>query len=165
MGLMAVIDKNQLRHQGWTVEEQPGHQFRLPAAVAARYPRLPDALVGFLSGLTHCVDRSETTWFLCQGDYDGSNDVAYRWDEWERCSLDAANGDARLMSRIRAFWDIHFPFLFSVQAGYAYHAVCTAGDRFGQVVAGREPEFEEVSVVADSFECFITDFIRGRRST
>ncbi|MEW6306287.1 MAG: SMI1/KNR4 family protein [Verrucomicrobiota bacterium] len=162
MNRASVITR--LRDQGWTVEEQPGQQFGLPAAIAARYPRLPDSLVEFLSGLRQCADRSETTWFLCQSDYEGTSGLAFRWDEWEQLSLDAAGGDASLISEIRAFWDSHFPFLFSVHSGYAYHAVCTAADKFGQVVEGFEPEFEEVSVVADSFESFITKFTHAKRS-
>ena len=132
MNRAAII--GQLREQGWTVDEQPRELFRLPAAIAARYPRLPDSLVEFLSGLKQCADGSQTTWFLCQCDYEGTSGSAFRWDEWEHLSLDAARGDAGYISEIRAFWDSHFPFLFSVHSGYAYHAVCTAADRFGQVV-------------------------------
>jgi hypothetical protein len=79
--------------------------------------------------------------------------------------LDAARGDTGYISEIRAFWDSHFPFLFSVRSGYAYHAVCTAADRFGQVVEGYEPAFEEALPVADSFESFIATFTREKRST
>jgi hypothetical protein len=163
MNRAAII--THLREQGWTVEAQAGQPFRLPATIAARYPKLPDSLVEFLSGLKQCVDRSQTTWFLCQSDYEGTSGYAFRWDEWEKLSLDAARGDADWISEIRAFWDSHFPFLFSVHSGYAYHAVCTATDKFGQVVKGYEPEFEQVSPVADSFEDFITKFTHAKRST
>lgn len=163
MNRAAVI--TQLREQGWTVEAQAGQPFRLPATIANRYPRLPDSLVEFLSGLKQCVDRSQTTWFLCQCDYEGTSGSAFRWDEWEQLSLDSARGDADYIAEIRAFWDSHFPILFSVHSGYAYHAVCTASDRFGQVVEGFEPAFEEVLPVADSFESFITTFTDARRST
>ncbi len=49
------------------------------------------------------------------------------------------------------------------RSGYAYHAVCTAADKFGQVVEGYEPEFEEVLPVADSFESFITKFAHAKQ--
>ena len=155
----------QLREQGWTVAEEAGQTFRLPAAIADRYPRLPDSLVEFLSGLTQCVDGSQTTWFLSQRDYEGTSGAAFRWDEWEQLSLDAACGDAKFITEIRVFWDSHFPFLFSVHSGYAYHAVCTADDRFGQVVEGYEPGFEEALPVADSFESFLTAFLNAKRNT
>lgn len=156
---------SQLREQGWTVAEQAGRTFRLPPTIADRYPRLPGSLVEFLSGLTQCVDGSQTIWFLSQSDYEGTSGAAFRWDEWEQLSLDAARGDAKIITEIRAFWDSHFPFMFSVHSGYAYHAVCTDRDRFGQIVEGYEPEFEEALPVADSFESFMATFLNTKRNT
>jgi hypothetical protein len=155
----------QLRARGWTVEERVGTTFHLPATAAARYPSLPISLVQFLSGLTSCADSSQTTWFLCQGDFEGTSNSAFTWDEWEQLSLDSARGDARLITNIRKFWDSHFPFLFSIHSGYGFHAVCTADDQFGRVVAGYEPEFEQVSPVADSFEGFLATFLDANQNT
>ena len=153
-----------MRENDWKLEEQAGHVFRLPAAIASRYSRLPVSLVNFLSGLMSCADSSQTSWFLCQSDFEGTSNSAFRWDEWEHLSLEAANGDTKLITEIRAFWNCHFPFLISVNSGYAFHAVCTAEDRFGQIVEGHEPEFEEVSLVADSFENFLSEFINVNRT-
>jgi len=102
---------------------------------------------------------------VSQSDYEGMSGAAFRWDEWERLSLDAACDDAKFITEIRAFWDCHFPFLFSVHSGYAYHAICTAADQFGHVVEGYEPLFEEALPVADSFESFLTAFLDGKRNT
>ena len=77
--------------------------------------------------------------------------------------MDAARGDAASIAEIRAFWDCHFPILFSVHSGYAYHAVCTDPDKFGQIVKGYEPVFEEVLPVADSFQSFIATFTHATR--
>jgi hypothetical protein len=74
-------------------------------------------------------------------------------------SLEAAGDDADCAAEVRAFWDAHLPFLLSVRDGYAYFAVCTAADGFGRIVAGREPEFEEATVVADSFEQFLASLL------
>jgi hypothetical protein len=150
---------HQLRLRGWTVQEKPGQTFHLPVAISARYPRLPDSLFEFLSGLTQCVDQSQTTWFLCQSDYEGTSGAAFRWNEWEQLTLEAAQDDPKCKAEVRAFWDVHFPFLISVHSGYAYHAVCISTDRFGQVVEGSEPLFEETSPVADSFESFLKKFL------
>jgi len=160
-----AIAINQLREEGWTVVEQAGHTFRLPASIAARYPRLPATLVAFLSGLKECVDGSQATWFLCQSDYEGTSGYAFRWDEWEQLSLESAGDDDKINAEIRAFWDCHFPFMFSVHSGYEYHAVCTGDDRFGQIVKGYEPEFEEALPVADSFESFLIAFLSAKRNT
>lgn len=143
-----------LRRLGWTVEERSDWTFRLPPEVAARHPHVPAALTEFLSGLSACVNRTQTEWFLCEADFHGTSGGAFRWDEWERMSLEAA-GNAAETAEVRAFWDAHLPFLLSVRDGYAYLAVRTAPDGFGRVVAGREPEFEEASLVAGIFEQFL----------
>lgn len=46
----------------------------------------------------------------------------------------------------------------SVEGDYEYYALDT---ETGQVVQGWEPEFEEVRVVADTFEDFIKKVISG----
>lgn len=153
-----------LRSQGWAVEERADSGFRLPPAIAARYPRLPDSLVDFLSGLSLCADATKTTWFLCQRDYDSTGVSAFHWDEWEQLSLRSADGKPELLAEIRSFWDTHFPFMFSVHSGYAFHAVCTAEDGFGKIVEGCEPEFEEVSQVAGSFAEFLSMLVHGSRA-
>ena len=144
------------RRRGWTVEERPRSRLRLPDPIAARYPNLPVALVEFLGGLSSCDNASQTAWFLCEADYWGTSGAAFRWDEWERMSLAAWDGDRHGIAKVQAFWDSHFPFMLSVQFGYAYYAVCTTADEFGRVVTGREPEFEYVSPVAESFELFLS---------
>ena len=154
-----------LRRQGWAVEERPFGPLRLPPHVAARYPTLPESLAGFLRRVTSCVNAAETAWFLCEADFCGTSGAAYRWDEWERLSLDAAGGDARWSAEVRAFWDAHFPFLCSVGDGYGYYAILMSGDGFGGVVAGREPEFEQAEVVAASFDVFLASLLRGEVTT
>lgn len=152
---------SQLRHRGWRVVERPPQPLRLPPEVSVRHPRVPPLLTAFLGELVSCENSSQTEWFLCETDFAGTSGAAFRWDEWERLSLDAAGDDARLAAEVRAFWDAHLPFLLSVRDGYAYFAVRTAADGFGQVVAGREPEFEAASVVAESFEQFLADLLAG----
>ena len=49
--------------------------------------------------------------------------------------------------------------MLSVHSGYAFYAVRTSPDRFGEVVEGYEPIFEEALVVAESFTDFITRFL------
>lgn len=153
--------RRQLRGAGWNVVEADVATFVLPAAIAKRFPRLPATLVRFLSGLVTCSDSTDTTWFLCQLDYEGASDSAYAWDEWEIQSLECAEGDSALVGQIRNFWDVHFPFMFSVRSGYTYWAVRTTDTGFGQIVVGHEPEFEEALVVAESFEDFLAGLLQS----
>jgi hypothetical protein len=146
---------NRLRASGWKVEEHSSRKRQFPKTVAARYPKLPPLFVEFLATVSRCEDASQTTWFLCAAEYSGESDAAFRWDEWERMSLEALAGDERGCANVRRFWDSHLPIVQSVGDGYAYFAIRTSADGFGCVVEGREPEFEEVSVVADSFVEFL----------
>lgn len=148
-----------LKQNGWKINEQPDAKFVLPPDVAVRYPNLPAPLIDFLAGLSSCADADETTWFLCQSDYNGTSDSAFSWDEWETLSLDCADDDEDVVGEIRQFWDTHFPFLFAVHSGYSFYAVRTAPDGFGQIVQGFEPEFEAVTVVAESFELFLDTLV------
>lgn len=153
---------HRLRQLGWAVVERPERPFRLPPEVANRHRSLPASLTHFLSGLSSCNNDTETAWFLCEADYAGTSGAAFRWDEWERMSLEAADDDSEVADAARAFWDAHLPFVLSVRDGYAYFAIRTAADGFGRVVAGREPEFEEASEVARSFEDFLSLLAEGR---
>jgi hypothetical protein len=148
-----------LRSIGWMTSLKNRPSFALPVGLQRRYPNLPPALVDFLSHVASCIDEKETSWFLCESDYDGKSDSAFRWNEWECISLEAATGDPALVSKITSFWDHHFPFILSVGSGYAYRAVCLDRELFGKVVEGAEPEFEEATVIANSFEDFISDML------
>lgn len=150
-----------LQKQGWNVTKRPGRSFRLPPDVVARYPKLPPRFTEFLGGLSSCENQTQTAWFLCEADYGGTTGAAFRWDELEQMSLEAAKDDRRLGEAVRGFWNEHLPFLLSVRDGYAYFAIRTAADGFGRVVTGREPEFEEASQVADSFEEFLSVLADG----
>jgi hypothetical protein len=148
-----------LRKKGWIVSERVAQPLRLPPEIAARHPKVPISLADFLGSVSACENASHTEWFLCEADYAGTSGSAFRWDEWERMSLEAAGDDSRLAAHVRAFWDAYLPFMLSVRDGYAYYAVRTVADGFGRVVMGREPEFENASVMAESFEGFLDSLL------
>jgi hypothetical protein len=153
-----------LRSAGWSAVVKHEPSFILPAAVKARYPRLPSDLVRFLSMFSSCVATDETSWFLCDAEFSGSSGSAFTWDEWERLSLGVVGDDSASRSEITEFWDRHFPFLLSVRSGYSYFAVCVDSDRFGRIVEGLEPAFEEASPVADSFDLFLTRLLDSKKN-
>jgi hypothetical protein len=154
-----------LRACGWNVEESPDGVFHLPPAIADRYPRIPEQLTTFLGGLRVCEDAHGAAWFLCQADYEGASQSAFRWNEWEEISLKAAmdGKDVNWAAKIRAFWTGHFPFMLSVAGGYGYVAVRVGPDDFGRIVRGQAPEFEEVEIIADSFDQFLREFLQLQR--
>jgi hypothetical protein len=150
----------ELSRRGWKVNERAAIRDLLPPELAIRYSRLPESLAEFLSAFSLFANADETTWFLTADDYHGDSGNAFRWNEWEHLSLDASQGDNEGIADIRSFWDRHFPFMLSVQSGYAFHAVRLEDHCFGQVVEGREPEFEITRLVADSFDAFLETLAR-----
>ena len=143
-----------LRQSGWKVTASPDAEFILPDEISQRYPSVPREILAFLSCLQLCTNPDETAWFLTRSDFEGAGGSAFRWNEFECMSLDAADGDPQWQSDIRSFWDSHFPFMLSVKSGYAYFAVCLTPEKLGTVVSGCEPEFEEASEVSTSFAEF-----------
>lgn len=143
---------DRLKDLGWLVTTGPIRQ-TLPQDVLDRYDRIPSDLLAAIVSTEVAVSPDEKAWFLCHGDYAGASDAAFRWNEWEQQSLEAASGDSDWESQIRGFWDAHFPFLLSVKSGYAYYAIRMID---GAVVAAEEPEFEEVTQVAANFADFMS---------
>ena len=144
-----------LKEKGWTIRPSRAKSLRFPAALKKRYGNVPSEIAALLTGIAECVSPDERAWFLCQADYSGKNQSAFRWNQWELLSLDSADGDAELEAEISAFWDRHLPFYLSVRDGYCFAAMCLNGSNKGKVVEGREPDFEDVSIIAKS----VIDFV------
>jgi hypothetical protein len=139
-----------LRTTGWSIVTGGNDT---SAGVPALHQRMPDDYESFLSSVTLCVNAAETAWFLCAKDYNGQRDTAFRWNDFEMQSLEAAGGDASWKTEITTFWSKTLPIFLSVKSGYAYLAlnVDPGSDRYGSVVYGREPEYEDVTHICDSF--------------
>ena len=90
-------------------------------------------------------------WFLCEDDYNQTTDSAFRWNEFEVQSLEAAGTDEHLKSRIVKFWDQHLPIALSVKSQYAFLCIVLTPQDFGAIVCGHEPEYEDVEKVCGSF--------------
>jgi hypothetical protein len=138
-----------LRAAGWRVERvADGRRHSLPAEIVQRYPWIPPEFREFAEQTKAAVSADEKAWLLTAADFAGESDAAFAWNEWERQSLDATDGDATLAEHIRLFWDEHLPILMSVKSGYAYFAIERTTLR---VVCGEEPEYEQPSPLASSF--------------
>jgi hypothetical protein len=151
-----------LQNAGWHLDIKEG-KFQLPAPLQQRYPRLPQSLIDFLSGLQLCRNTGDTAWFLCKEDYEGTTESAFRWNEFELMELEWASqdNDTEWQATVKEFWDKHFPFLLSVKTGYAFFAVSLKEHNFGAVVHGYEPEFPDVSEQSPSFEEFLDCLVKA----
>lgn len=147
-----------LRNLGWKVALRNEGKLELGDEFNARYPNIPEDYLEFLKRVALCTNSAENVWFLVEGDYNGTAEAAFAWNEFEMMSLEAAASDENLSEETRRFWREHLPFMLSVHSDYAYLALCVSGDEYGAVVAGYALEFEEPSKVCDSFVEFIDLF-------
>lgn len=131
---------------GWHVELFQQRR-QLPLPIVERYPWLPPDYLELIEEAKLISSPDEKAWFLTVADFSGESDSAFAWNEWERQSLEAADGDEAWKRRIVAYWNSHCPILMSVKSGYAYFAIEQSSMR---VVAGEAPEYEECSVLASS---------------
>ena len=151
--LCAFLEKNH-----WTVVRRTGPCV-LPREITDRYPDFPEEWRAFLDRVESCVRPDETAWFFCEEDYRRQEEGAFRWDEIERISLEAAEPEEA--GPIRAFWDRHLPIFLSVSGDYQY---CALRLPDGAVVQGFAPEFEEAEEAAPSLAGFVRALCRGERT-
>jgi hypothetical protein len=135
-----------LRRSGWQIAYLSRPE-PLPEVIVQRYRWVPAEVLEVIQSLSEAHSPDDKAWLLAVSEFSGSSSLAFAWNEWERQSLDAAEGSQQLEAEITHFWDTHFPIMMSVKSGYAYFALEAATLK---VVVGEEPEYEEPSVLADS---------------
>jgi len=145
-----VLDE--LGRRGWDVRRNDGVGPLLPPELTSRYPGVPSSLPALLASVELCARGDGQSWFFTAADYRGSSTSAFAWDEVEWMSRDAARGDEAALREISRFWDAHLPFMLATHSDYDFLAVRLAD---GAVVHGYGPEWEEVTVVASTFDDFL----------
>lgn len=155
MGMLAERFADWAKKSGWSVVRS-NEKRELPKEIIERYKNLPNDWLDFAQYFEDCVNGDSNIWFLCS--YNFEDDSAFRWNEFELISLEAAEGDEDWQADIREFWNNYLPIAMSVGGDYHYYAICT---KTGEVFEGWEPEFEEPEICAASFTDFITRIISG----
>lgn len=145
-----------MKNQSWNIELKSKQEYHLPKTIQDRYTNIPEQWLEFISTVKSVVSSDDTTWFLCEDDYDIQGDKAFQWNEWELISLESAEDDTKWKAEITDFWNNYLPIIMSVQGGYSYYAVSMKDNA---IVHGAEPEFEECEVVADSFTDFMEKIV------
>lgn len=139
---------------GWAITLNQDRKLNLCGDFISRYKEIPNEYLGFLSAVKQCVTPNEKTWFLCEDEYNNRSDDAFKWNEFELLSLEAAAEDDTWRSEITAWWDNYLPIVMSVENGYSFYAIDLSNE-IGAIVRGYEPEFEEVEKVANQLEEFL----------
>lgn len=143
-----------LQANEWQVEVHSSSFDCSKIDVLKRFSNIPDSFLHFLEHFKSITSKDDTTWFICGGDYNDNSDDAFKWNEFELMSLEAAESDNDWKRDIEKWWSDKLPFLMSVKDGYAFYAI-DLGDNNGAIIKGEEPEFEEAYVIADHFEVFL----------
>ena len=140
-----------LESAGWSVEYAAKPR-ALPNSVSSRHPQLPPLAIDFFTNVASCVDPDEGSWFLAADDF--AETEPFRWDEFER--MEAGNGPAQ-EREARAFWDGYLPIYQIVSEDYQYLALGTdpSSRHFGKVLWGDVVDYENPSVISDSYEEFL----------
>lgn len=136
------------KSNSWDIKEKNNCSFNICNEVYNRYKNIPKEYLEFLNKVEQCVSPDDTSWLLCEGEYDGTSDIEFTWNEFENISLGAAEKDNELIDGIYQFWNKNMPILMSVNNRYSFYAINVNNK---SVVYGYEPEFEEADVVANSF--------------
>lgn len=155
MNVLAEEFAEWAKKSGWGVVRS-NEKRKLPKKIIERYKKLPKDWLDFAQYFEDCVNGDNNIWFLCP--YNFEDDSAFRWNEFELISLEAAEGDEDWQADIREFWDNYLPIAMSVGGDYHYYAICT---KTGEVFEGWDPEFEEPEICTASFTDFITRIISG----
>ncbi|WP_333651506.1 SMI1/KNR4 family protein [Lacrimispora sp.] len=148
------------KDNGWDITFKSESGLELADNIISRYKEIPQSYVEFLKGIKQCIAPSEKTWFICEDEYNNNSNIAFKWNEFELLSLEAAENDKEWKTEIVSWWDKHLPIVMSVDEGYSFYAI-DLNDNIGSIVQGFEPEFEEVEKIANNIEDFFELIITG----
>lgn len=155
-----------LLQKGWLlkplVETQENYSSAESNRVLDLIKATPLNFQAFIQSFKELSSRREDAWFLSYSDYlIGNEEGGFSWNEYEQLSIQTAeeDGDDEEIAFLSEFWNSYLPFAYSIRNGYSYLAIGVSGTNEGKIIYGREPVFEEFSVVADSFEELLDSFV------
>ncbi|MCR4160419.1 hypothetical protein NUK34_16315 [Kerstersia gyiorum] len=141
-----------LAARGWVIHPPTGN---MPASLPSLAGNTAHA--AFLSCFEQLHNQDDTCWFLCAADYAGTSDSAFGPDVLRDISLESAISEADRQAA-ESFWKHHIPIFMSVNGDYQFLALARIA---GRVVHGAEPEFEEVTEVAESLDGLLEQVLMG----
>jgi len=117
--------------------------------------KVGDSFFSFINEYKLLTNETDDVWFIPIYEYSikTKNEEEFTWNNFEIESLEYADDEGE-KKEIKDFWNNHLPFLFSVKDGYSYIALIIDGKNKGKIVHGREPEYEDIDIISDSFDEF-----------
>ncbi len=147
-----------LIQNGWLFKkpENKLEKLNLSGYANDRLQHLESSFINFTTLYDILANAADDVWYIPLNHYspDFINDEGFAWNEFEIQSLEYADSDEE-RKEISSFWENHLPFLYSVKDGYAFIAIILKGEDKGKIVFGREPEYEDVELIANSFKEFL----------
>lgn len=146
----------------WNVSKNT-ESIKLPHVIQNRYYKIKELtlFMTFINIVSNCSSPDDCSWFLCLSDYDKENlENEFAWNEFEKISIESAS-DAEEKAKISNWWNRHIPIFISVKEEYSFFAIDLTNN-LGHIVQGFEPEFEDTTLVANSFEEFLYFIIIGK---
>ncbi|WP_108868936.1 SMI1/KNR4 family protein [Aquimarina aquimarini] len=126
-------------------------EFEISKKILERYVNLPAEYLIFLRGFESITNMSDTIWFNSNNDFNAESDNEFKWNEFELLSLEWSEDDDDELINIVDFWKNHIPIILSVKDGFQFLAICLENEKYGEIVHGREPVFEDVTKICNSF--------------
>ena len=149
-----------LELNGWKIIKNENRGDISLNEILEKYSGLPAEFVELIEEYKIISSADDTTCFFCINDYNSESEDAFKWNEFENMSLEAAEGDEKWQKEIETWWQDKLPIIISVGGGYSYYAIDTGNG--GKIINGCEPEFEETDIVAENFSDFIDQILNGQ---
>lgn len=145
-----------LSQNGWKLKLKDIPSIDFDGEIFKRHPNLPTDFAEFLSIVAYCANSTGNIWFVTGPSHCNDPKNTIPWNCYEKMSIEAFSKYNQYdeLPWIKEFWDAHLPFLISEKYGFAYLAIGTGVGNYGEIVRGREPEFEEAVTIYSSFTEF-----------
>ena len=150
-----------LKQNNWNIKYNCKKEIALNPAFTNRYQVIDNEYMEFLKKYKAVMSKDDKVWFLCCDVYNDVADLAFKWNEYEILSLEAADDDDEWKSEIEQWWNGKMPIIMSVRDNYSFYAI-DLNDKVGSIVRGEEPEFEETELISNSFYEFLEKVVTNQ---
>ncbi|MDU1904719.1 MAG: SMI1/KNR4 family protein [Dysgonomonas sp.] len=151
----------ELNKKSWLISQplRNPDDILLDLTAAERLKKAPEEFITFIKSFSSCSNIEDTIWFLSYSDYisDMPDDQRW-WDEYERQCLESAISDEQT-KECNNFWNSYIPFFFAIEDRYAGAVICIDDKNYGKIYHISEPEYEDLSLVANNLEEFLRLFL------
>ena len=145
------MNQEKLTKAGFKVKNN-STELEIPKSLLNRYKNLPIEYLTFLKNFKQITNEKDTAWFNLIKEFNGNSENEFKWNEFELLSLEWSEDDTEELEAVAKFWNQHIPIIMSVKNEYQFLAICLEKEKYGEIVHGTEPEFENAKKVCNNFD-------------